>query len=126
MNFKTFLTEDSEEVYSNEFFTVDDIQEMLYELTQEELQEVGECIMNIIYDEEWNDIDVLDDIDEVHYFKKRAHQVNKEKKKDKSQRRKDAKKRKQWYKKNKAKVKRQNKKYRKKVKRQPNLVRKHR
>jgi hypothetical protein len=123
-NYTTFINISE----SEEYFTIEDIQEMLSELMPEEIQEVGECIADLICSdfEDCDDIDDIDDIDEVHYFDKKNNQVKRDKKKNKSQRRKDAKKRKQWYKKNKSKVKRKNKKYRKKVKRQPNMVTKHR
>ena len=130
MKFKTLIKEESQPEYQEqEGFTVDDIIELLPELTYDELQELGEELMEIIYDEEF-DLDDMDDIEEnineVKYFDKKKNQVNREKKKDKSQRRKDAKKRKQWYKRNKSKIKRKQKLYRKKAKRQPNLVKHHR
>lgn len=117
-----------------EYFTKADIIEMVEMLEDDELQEVGEMLVELIYDESWEDEDrehegedeMEESLNEVRYFDKKKNQLNREKKKNPSERRKLAKERKKWYKKNKAKVKRKQKLYRKKAKRQPNMVRKHR
>ena len=131
--FKTFLTEVEIPNPEQEYFTKEDILEMIDLLDEEELQEIGEEIMEIFNreyeDEEYEDEEYEyedEDITEKKYFAKKAREVNREKKIDKATKRKLAKKRKLMYKKNKAKIKRANKKYRKKVKRQPNSVRTHR
>lgn len=111
---------DNYEDKDEDYFSIDDIVEMLEELTEEEIQEIGSDIMELIYDPSW------EEMQEKQYFDKKTAVVNREKKKNKSQKKKDAKKRKKWYKKNKSKVKRKSKLYRKKTKRQPNQVKKHR
>ena len=109
-------------------FTKEEIIEMIMILDYDELQEIGEDLMEIIYDED-DDDDDDDDVDEAlnekKYFAKKNSQVKRDKKLDKSAKRKLAKKRKQVYKRNKSKVKRKQKLYRKKAKRQPNQVRRH-
>ena len=112
-----------------EYFTKEDILEMIGVLSEDELQEIGEELLELLFDEEEDyDSDDIDEdtLDEKKYFNKKAHQVKKEKKVDKSAKRKLAKKRKQMYKKNKSKIKRDQKKYRKKTKRRPSMVRSHR
>jgi len=114
--FKTFLETLTEtEEFENEVFGIQDIVESLQYLTQEEIQEVGEFIYEMLEDEDIEDMED-EDVTEAKYFDKKAHQVNKEKRLNKTERRKLAKKRKQWYKKNKAKVKRYNKRAAKKRK----------
>ncbi len=109
------------------YFSKEDIIEMIEILDDDEIQEIGEELMEMLYDEDEDyDSDENTTLDEKKYFAKKANQVNREKKKDKATRRKDAKKRKKFYKQNKAKIKRKQKLYKKKTKRQPNQVRKHR
>ena len=112
-----------------ENFDIADIQAVLAELSPEELNEVGEFILDLIYDPSFDEEDLeenSEDLNEVKYFKTKKREINRNKKLDKVQRRKQAKERKKYYRKNKSKLKRKNKIYRKKVKRQPNIVRKHR
>lgn len=141
MEFKKYILEESISIFDGtskpevpselptpeqEYFTKEDILEMIDVLDENELQEIGEELMELLYDEEFEDEDMEESINEKKYFAKKAKEINKEKKKNKSERRKDAKKRKQMYKKNKAKIKRKQKLYKKKAKRQPNQVRTHR
>ncbi len=128
MKFKNYITEGIEgtEDFTDEYFTKEDIIEMLDALEFDEIQEIGEEIMEILSgDEDFDDLD-YEEIEEKQYFAKKKNQVNREKKVDKATKRKLAKKRKQLYKRNKAKIKRQQKLYRKKAKRQPNRVKTHR
>ena len=118
MNFKTYFNLD--ETFDEDFdsaaageksFKVQDIKEILDELEDDEIQELGEFIAELL---DYDDDD--EEIDEAKYFNTKKRQVEKNKRKDISQRKKDARKRKQWYRKNKNKVKKYNKKARKKRK----------
>ena len=143
-NYKSFLGESVEDLIDQAQdrdvsgdFDIEDIYNILDDLSQPELNQLGEFIMELIYDPEF-DLDDLGEeedgkedeeeetIDEVRYFKTRKRQLNRAKKKNISQRKRDKKLRKRYYRKNKAKMKRKNKLYRKKVKRQPNRVKRHR
>lgn len=128
--FSTFIESLSDNLAVDTIFTKDDIIEMLEYLEPDEIQELGEYIVELTYEEDWDDEieDEMDEstINEKKYFDKKMSVVNREKKIDKATKRKKAKERKRWYKKNKAKIKRKQKLYRRKVKRQPNLVRHHR
>ena len=83
-NFKNYITEkddrDPEKSHEEmkdikqEGFTKEDILEMLDELTDDELQEVGEEIMEIIYEEGFDDDDD-DDTNESKFFKTRKKEV---------------------------------------------------
>jgi len=120
MKFRTFISEDFDEFDqgspSTPGFSKQDITEMLEELDKSELQELGEKLMDIIYDEDF-DFEDEEDLDEgPKKMKSTKRQMNRNKKVDKAGKRKLAKKRKQWYKRNKAKVKRYNKKAGKKRK----------
>jgi hypothetical protein len=79
-------------------FSKSDIIEILDDFDADEMQDVGEFIMGLVYQEEF---DLDDDIDEAIYLDKKKSQVNREKKLNPSQKRKLAKQRKKWYKKNK-------------------------
>ncbi len=100
----------------------EDIIEAIDYLDDDELQELGEEIAELFYDED----DDEESLDEAKYFDKKSGQVNRDKKKDKSSKRKKAKERKKWYKRNKSKVKRKQKKHRRKVKVGSHKVTKHR
>jgi len=139
MKFVDFIHEQDETLtsLSQEDFTKEDILEILNELNQEEINEVAEFIMDLIYDPSFDEEDLdesdksdksdeSDNLNEVKYFKTKKSQLNRQRKRDKTALRKAAKERKKYYKKNKAKLRRKNKLYRKKVKRQPNKVQKHR
>ena len=118
-------------------FTIEDIIEILNNLDQDELNEIGEFILDLIYEPDF-DLDEIEeteeleemveekDLNEVKYFKTKKRELDRAKKQSVSQRRKAAKERKKYYRKNKSKLKRKNKLYRKKVKRNPNKVKKHR
>jgi DNA-binding transcriptional MerR regulator len=128
--YKSLLKESLEDLINtqddqNENFSVQDIKEILDELDTDELNEVGEFILELIYDPDFDNEDE-DTLDEVKYFDTKKKKLDRNKKLNLTQRRKDAKKRKKYYKKNKSKLKRKNKLYRKKVKRQPSQVKKHR
>ena len=108
------------EDYEYENFTYEDILESLDLLTQEEINEVGEFITDLIYEQDFDEPDEQEEQEEIQEVKKfttRKAQLQRAKKKNPAQVRKDKKARKIFYKKN--------KKYRKKVKRQPNKVRHH-
>ena len=109
-------------------FSTEDIYEIIEDLDQDELNEIGEFIMDLIYDPEFDeeDLEESEDLNEKKYFNTKKTHLDRAKKQNKAQRLKDKKLRKKYYKKNKSKLKRLNKKYRKKVKRQPNVVKKHR
>ena len=115
----------------NKDFSIDDIYEVIGELNADELNEVGEFILNLIYDPEFDEdedevVEDLEDLEERQYFKNRNSQLKRSKKLNVSDRKKAAKLRKKYYKKHKSKLKRSNKLYRKKVKRNPNIQKKHR
>ncbi len=115
-------------------FSTEDIFEIIQDLDQDELNEVGEFIMELIYEEDFDEEDLeeseefkdIENLDEKQYFKTKKSHLDRAKKRNTTQRLKDKKLRKKYYKKNKAKLKRKNKLYRKKVKRQPNIQKKHR
>ena len=129
---QSFLKESIEDLINpeeyQEDFSVQDIKEILDELSQDELNDVGECIIDLIYDPEFDldDMEESEEISEKKYFGTRKREIDRNKKKNIAKRKLDKKARKRYYKKNRAKLKRKNKLYRKKVKRQPNIVRKHR
>ena len=88
MNFKNYITEkddrDPEKSHEEmkdikqEGFTKEDILEMLDELTDDELQEVGEEIMEIIYEEGFEDDDDDEDDEDTNeskFFKTRKKEV---------------------------------------------------
>ena len=111
-------------------FDINDIIAVIHNLTQDELNEVGMCIMDLVDpDKDENSEDENEDensITERKYFDTKQRTINRNKKLDVTARRKAAKERKRYYKKNKSKLKRKNKLYRKKIKRNPNIQKKHR
>ena len=141
---KTFLEEfETPEIPT--VWTKEELIEALDYLEEDEIQEIGEEIAELIYDEDFDEFDEGCDgtgkgkgkgkfedededesLDEVKYFNKKANVIKREKKQDKSTKRKKAKERKKWYKQNKAKVKRKQKKHRRKVKVGSHRVTRHR
>ena len=112
-------------------FSKEDILEIINELDDDEIQDVGDFIMEIIYDEDFDDDDEDEDdepeeVSEKKYFKTKGREIKRAKKKNKGKRRTDARKRKKFYRKNKSKIKRKSEIYRRRVKRRPNMVRRHR
>jgi hypothetical protein len=126
------LIDKAQDRASPEDFNIDDIYEILDDLTQHELNQIGEFIMELVYDPEFDIEDLGESEDEElslserKYFGTRKREINRNKKKNIAKRKLDKKARKRYYKKNKAKIKRKQKLYRKKAKRQPNIVKKHR
>jgi len=133
MKFRDFITEDSNLDIENQEkidynYSLDQIIEILSELDQDELNEVGDCILELIYDPEFDDEeDELEEseLNEIRYFDTRKRELKKARKKNLSQRKKDKKLRKMYYKQNKAKIKRKQKLYKRRVKLRPTMVRKH-
>jgi len=111
----------------DEDFEIEDIVEILPALSQDELNAVGECIFDLVYDPEFDVEDIgEEEINEIKRFDtKKVELIRKRKRMTPEEKKKMAKKRKKYYKKNKNKLKRKNKVYRKKVKQNPHKVRHH-
>lgn len=138
--------EDSEEDAENleesdtHKWTKESIIEFLNTLDEEEIDELGEFIIDsLMYDEGTDVYDDFEDedydfeeeleeseeINEVKFFQKKKVQLDREKRKNVAQRKKDARLMKKYYKKNKARIKMARKKYIKRVKHNPNKIKHH-
>jgi hypothetical protein len=102
-------------------YSLGDLVDALSELTQEELNEVGDFILAITDDE-----DLEENLNETKYFDTTKRKLARQRKIGLADRRRAAKLRKKYYKKNKARIKRKQKLYKKKVKNRPSMVTKHR
>ena len=117
-------------------FQKEDIHEILDDLTQEELDEVGEFILEMIYepdfdldesdDEDEDDLEESEEMNEIRYFKTKNRELKRKRKQNISARKKAKKLRRKYYRKNKARLKRKQKLYKKKAKRRPTMVKRHR
>lgn len=103
-----FEDEEEYEEYEEENFSLEDIQSILPELSDDEIHQIGELIMSLIYEPEFEEGEetVEDEITEKKIFKTKKRELKKLKKTNKQQRRLDAKKRKIFYRRNKSKMKR--------------------
>lgn len=113
-------------------WTKESIIEFLNGLDADEIDEIGEYIMDsLMYNDEldefddFEDEDYEDDLDEAKFFQKKKVEIDREKRKNVSLRKKNARIMAKYYKKNKNRIKLKQKKYRKKAVQNPNKVHHH-
>jgi hypothetical protein len=127
-------SQDTDPIANTDFFTIEEITEMLQLLDQDELDDVGAFIIELLdedeidgdFDSEIEEEISEDEINERKYFDRKQREINREKKKNISKRKILKRERRKYYKRNKAKIKRKQKLYRKKARRRPTMIKKHR
>lgn len=107
--------EDTEEFEGK--ITREDIIELLNDMTDDEVDEFGEFILDILYDGE--------SLDEAKFFDTKQRELDKAKRTNRAERRLRAKELAKYYRRNKARILAKQKKYRKKIAANPNKVRHH-
>lgn len=107
--------EDTEEFEGK--ITREDIIELLNDMTDDEVDEFGEFMLDILYDGE--------SLDEAKFFDTKQRELDKAKRTNRAERRLRAKELAKYYRRNKARILAKQKKYRKKIAANPNKVRHH-